>query len=178
MNKLTGLLFLALVFSGLLISQARAVEVGEAMPDFTLQTFDGRNFSLADFKDRPALLVFWNTWCPNCMQELPVLEQIAERYASRGLVILAINTGVNDSEEKARSYWEKSNYRFPSGMDQDMELLAKFGVRGVPTVLLADAKGFVHYKESFLPEDMEVVFSQLGGKGAATGRTLADPSTL
>src|SRR6266498_810503 len=75
-----------------------AVEVGEPVPDFTVRTFDGNNLSRSALAGKPMLLVFWNTWCPDCMRELPIISRLAQRFVPRGLAILAVNTGLNDSE--------------------------------------------------------------------------------
>ncbi len=41
---------------------------------------------------KPLLLVFWATWCPPCLQEIPVLEQWHKEYSDR-FNILAIHVG-------------------------------------------------------------------------------------
>jgi thiol-disulfide isomerase/thioredoxin len=142
-------------------SSARSVEVGEALPDFAVQTFDGGHLSRATLAGKPLMLVFWNTWCADCMRELPEVNRLAGRFVPRGLVILAINTGLNDSEGKARAYWKRSGYLFPSGYDHSFEIGKAFRVPGVPAVFLVDARGVVRYKGSLLPKDMEERLKQL-----------------
>lgn len=138
-----------------LVSPAWSIEVGQPLPDFSLQTFDGHTASRTAMAGRPALLIFWNTWCPICMLELPRINRLAEKFGARGLTLLAINTAISDSESKARSYWSKSGFGFSSGIDLDFEIGQAFGVRGVPTVFLVDAKGVVRYKHALLPQDIE-----------------------
>jgi len=146
------------------ISPSWSTEVGEPLPDFAIQTFDGKNASRATLEGKPALLIFWNTWCPNCMRELPEINRLAEQFGPRGLTVLAINTAINDSETKARVYWKKSEYVFPSGFDYDFEVGQAFRVLGVPTVFLVDSKGVVRYKHPLVPDNMEERFKQLAGK--------------
>jgi len=78
-----------------------------------------------------------------------------------GLALLAVNTAVNDSEKKARAYWLKQGFVFPSGFDHDFEIGDAFGVRGVPTIFLIDSKGIVLYKQALVPENMEERLEQL-----------------
>ena len=92
------------------------------MPDFAIQTFDGSLSSRAALEGKPVLLIFWNTWCPYCMGELPEINRVAEKFGPRGLAVLAINTGINDSESKARAYWKKQQYVFPAGFDRDFDM--------------------------------------------------------
>jgi peroxiredoxin len=132
-----------------------SVEVGEPMPDFSIQTFDGRNLTRAALDGNPVLLVFWNTWCPNCMRELPKINRLANKFDPQKLTVLAINTAINDTENKARAYWTKSGFGFPCGFDHTFEIGQSFAIRGVPTLFLVDAQGIVRFKQAVLPADME-----------------------
>ena len=161
MTRIVKTLLLVLSFLTVMVVPARSVEVGESMPDFALQTFDGSNLSRAMLEGKPLLLVFWNTWCPNCMRELPRINRLAEEFGPRGLKVLAVNTGINDAEGKARAFWKKHGYGFPTGFDHVFEIGQAFRVRGVPTIFLVDSKGVVRYKNVQLPENMEEHFKQL-----------------
>ncbi|GAC1447719.1 MAG: hypothetical protein PVSMB11_09140 [Desulfuromonadaceae bacterium] len=158
-NAIIPLLVLSLLMFTL--SPGWGAEVGEPLPDFSVQTFDGKSLSRATFAGKPLLLVFWNTWCSDCMRELPEINRLAERFGPRGMEMLAVNTGLNDSESKARAYWKKYGYVFPAGFDHSFEIGTAFRVRGVPTVFLVDTKGVVRYKQSLLSKDMEERIKQL-----------------
>jgi len=161
MTQIAKILLVVMWFLIVTVSPGWSIEVGEPLPDFAIQTFDGSRLSRATLVGKPMLLIFWNTWCPYCMEELPKINRVAEKFGSRGLAVLAINTGINDSESKARAHWEKSGYVFPSGFDHYFEITTAFGVRGVPTIFLVDPKGVVRYKQAVLPGDMEDRFKQL-----------------
>jgi thiol-disulfide isomerase/thioredoxin len=164
MTKMTRFLCGVFWFLMILAPTAWGVEVGERLPDFTIQTFDGHNTSRAALDGKPLLLIFWNTWCPYCMEELPKINRVAEKIGPKGLAVFAINTGINDSESKARAYWERSKYVFSSGFDRQFEITTIFGVRGVPTIFLVDSKGVVRYKQAVVPGDMEERFEKLIAK--------------
>ena len=144
-----------------MVSPGWGVEVGEPLPDFTLQTFDGGTASRATLEGKPILVIFWNTWCPKCLRELPEINRQSEKFGPRGLAVLAVNTAMNDTESKARAYWNKYGYAFSCGFDHDFDVGQAFGVFGVPTIFLVDSKGVVRYKQSLLPEDLEERFKQL-----------------
>lgn len=161
MTRIVKALFLVPWFLTVMVVPAWSVEVGESMPDFALQTFDGSKLSRATLAGKPLLLVFWNTWCPNCMRELPRINRLTEEFGPKGLEVLAVNTGINDAEGKARAFWKKHNYGFPTGFDHVFEIGQAFGVRGVPTIFLVDSKGIVRYKHVLLPENMEERLQEL-----------------
>ncbi len=155
------LVLLSLIFT---LPAAWGAEVGESLPDFSIQTFDGKSLSRASFVGKPLLLVFWNTWCSDCMRELPEINRLAQEFVPRGLAVLAVNTGLNDTESKARKYWKKYGYGFPTGFDHSFAIGTAFRVRGVPTVFLVDSKGIVRYKNPQPPKNMEARFKLLTGK--------------
>jgi peroxiredoxin len=164
MRGISKILWAALWFQMVIPSPGWSVEVGEPLPDFGVQTFAGETLSRASLAGKPALIIFWNTWCPTCVRELPQVSRIAGQFPPKELTVLAINTGFNDSEGKARTYWKKRGYLFPVGFDHSFEIGQHFGVIGVPTVFLVDAKGIVRYKNSSLPGSMEERVRELSRK--------------
>ena len=164
MSKKTKILLLALCCQIGMATPGWSVEVGQPAPDFSMQTFAGNRLSRASLKGKPLLLVFWNTWCVNCKKEMPRIGRLARDSAAQGLTVLAINTGLNDSEQKARDYWKKNGYSFPVGFDRHFDIGESFGVLGVPTVLLVDAGGVVRYKSPVLPDNMAQRIGKLSGR--------------
>jgi cytochrome c biogenesis protein CcmG, thiol:disulfide interchange protein DsbE len=164
MRKMIGISLLALLCQTLLVSPGWSLEVGAAIPEFALKSLAGDTVTRESLAGKPALLVFWNTWCPICREELPLINRLAGKYATKGVTVLAINTGLNDSESKTRAYWKKSGYQFPTGFDGSFAIGEAFGVRGVPTVLLVDAKGVVRYQSPLFPENMDERIRQLAGR--------------
>jgi len=164
MSKTTKMLLAALLCQLVMVTAGWGVETGETIPDFGIKTLSGASLSRASLSGRPLLLTFWNTWCPNCRKELPEINRLAEKFAAKGLAVLAINTGLNDSESKARAFWKKNGFSFPAGFDHGFDIGESFGIQGVPTVLLVDARGVVRYKSPLLPENMEERIRQLTSK--------------
>lgn len=164
MLRVTTILLLLLWSQAVPASPGRGVEVGEAMPDIAMPTFAGDTISRSSVAGKPVLLVFWNTWCPTCLRELPQIGKLAEKFSPKELTVVAINTGLNDSESKARAFWKKHGYRFPVGFDHTFGIGQAFGIRGVPTVILVDAKGILRYKSTLPPDNMDERIRQLAGK--------------
>ncbi|MDA8432453.1 MAG: TlpA disulfide reductase family protein, partial [Nitrospiraceae bacterium] len=61
-------------------------------PDFTLKDLRGNHVTLSSLKGKVVLLNFWATWCPPCVAEMPELNKLYRKMASRGLEIVAVST--------------------------------------------------------------------------------------
>jgi thiol-disulfide isomerase/thioredoxin len=70
---------------------AAGAKVGASAPNFTLVTFDGQKFSLADLKGEVVVLNYWATWCAPCKREMVVLENYIRRHRGTDLKIFAVN---------------------------------------------------------------------------------------
>lgn len=71
-------------------------------PDFVLPDLDGNNVRMSDLKGKPVLLVFWATWNPPCIKQIPALAEFHKRYGKDG-TILAVNVDdLKDAETGKR----------------------------------------------------------------------------
>jgi peroxiredoxin len=60
-------------------------------PDFTLKALTGEDITLSQYRGKVVLLDFWATWCGPCMQSIPELVRIQEKYKDKGLVVLGVS---------------------------------------------------------------------------------------
>jgi cytochrome c biogenesis protein CcmG/thiol:disulfide interchange protein DsbE len=87
-----------------------APELTVPLPDGTtyqLTDLDGQPVRLADLRGKAVWINFWASWCPPCQSETPVIRDLAERYASRGLAVIGISvqeTSLDDVQAYATRY--------------------------------------------------------------------------
>ncbi len=62
-----------------------------AAPDFELEDADGKKVKLSSLKGMPAVLHFWASWCPPCIEELPQFLETAKEYEGKNIRWIAIN---------------------------------------------------------------------------------------
>jgi peroxiredoxin len=63
---------------------------GQAAPDFTLESLDGKTVRLSDFRGKGVLLNFWATWCQPCKIEMPWFAELQKQYGPQGLQIVGV----------------------------------------------------------------------------------------
>jgi thiol-disulfide isomerase/thioredoxin len=78
--------------SGILLGTAKRLGVVGKSIQLKGTTTEGKPFDLSQFKDKVVLIEFWATWCPHCVDELPVLKQCYEGYHAKGFEIVGISS--------------------------------------------------------------------------------------
>ncbi|MEE2906843.1 MAG: TlpA disulfide reductase family protein [Planctomycetota bacterium] len=119
--------------------QAQPDSIGKPAPDFTLESLDGQTISLASLKGKVVILDFWATWCGPCRKGLPVLMEIAESEASRGVVLWSVD--LREPAQKVRSFLEKTKWDLPVLLDPKGEVATKYGVGGIPHTVVIGPNG-------------------------------------
>ncbi len=125
--------------------------VGNPAPDFQLARIDGGQISLDDLRGRPAVIVFWTSWCPICREEAPRINALAAEYESKGVRVLGIN--VKDSVARAESGVKEFGVKYVVARDPDGNVARAYKVTGAPTIVFLDRKGVVRYFSNDLPDD-------------------------
>ena len=77
----------------------------------------------------PVIVDFWAPWCGPCRMVAPILDKVAKEYAGK-LIVAKINT------------------------DEYQEWAGKYGVQGIPTMLMLKDGKIVHRQVGALPEPM------------------------
>ncbi|MFM8864970.1 MAG: TlpA disulfide reductase family protein [Limnohabitans sp.] len=88
----------------------------QAQDSFWAQRFDrpqGGELALASLRGRPLLVNFWATWCPPCVEELPMIEAFWREHAAKGIQVLALAV---DQPSAVRRFLERQPLSFPIGL--------------------------------------------------------------
>lgn len=134
------LALLVIVGFTLLRNQRGQVQIGQAVPDFTLTTFSGEKVALQDLKGKVVVINFWASWCLPCEQEAADLEQAWRDYQPGGEVVFL---GVNwsDTDKKALAYLERFGITYKNGPDLGTRISQAFRITGVPETYIVDQNG-------------------------------------
>jgi peroxiredoxin len=117
----------ALYFNGLVANQA---------PNITLNTISGEKISTASLKGKPAIVTFWATDCPGCIEEIPHLKAIHTDYANKGLNLIAVAMK-HDRLDHVVAMTKDKQLPYKIALDSTGEIAKAFGnVRLTPTTFL------------------------------------------
>ncbi len=65
--------------------------VGKDAPDFTVTDINGQKHTLSQYRGKNVMLIFWATWCPPCIAEIPHLIELKKTISEDNLAMLAIS---------------------------------------------------------------------------------------
>ncbi|WP_409251986.1 peroxiredoxin family protein [Bacillus sp. SCS-153A] len=121
---------------------------GDAAPDFTLMTLEGKEVSLSDYKGKKVILNFWATWCPPCKAEMPHMQEYYEEYHKKANVeMLAVNlTTIDEGKTAIKEFVEEYGLTFPILLDEEGTQGTIYKAQTIPTSYMIDTNGIIQHK--------------------------------
>jgi thiol-disulfide isomerase/thioredoxin len=103
--------------------------VGRETPDWTIDSwYQGET----DLDGAPTVLVFWESWCPHCRNEMPRLNEMHAEYGARGLQIVGMTRLTRSATEEAVTQFIADNeIAYPMAKIPE-SLAQQFNVQGIP----------------------------------------------
>lgn len=121
------------------------IEVGDTAPNFTLETFDGEEVKLSDYRGQKVLLNFWATWCPPCRAEMPDMQKYHEEEAGDDVVILGVNlTSQENSMTGIEEFLDEYGITFTILSDKTETTAHIYDAFSLPTSYLINTDGSIH----------------------------------
>lgn len=128
--------------------KSRELLVGTQYKDFSAFDTNGIPVTLGDFVGRSDFLYldFWASWCGPCIDDIPVLNKIYDKYKTKGLEIIGISL---DKEKKnwinAIKKHQINNWLHCAGLDDAWisEIRNKYKFDGIPYGILIDKHGVI-----------------------------------
>lgn len=128
------------------------VLTGQTLHNFALNDLNGRPWEFRNHRGRLVLVDFWGPWCVPCLQAIPHLNILQERYGPSGLEVVGIAYDKGQPLEQARKVNDvrqrlRINYRLLLGGDPaDCPVRQQFRVTNWPTLVLLDERGRIVWR--------------------------------
>jgi cytochrome c biogenesis protein CcmG, thiol:disulfide interchange protein DsbE len=127
-------------------------KVGQLAPELAVSLPDGTTYQLTDLSGRPVRLAdlrgkavwinFWASWCPPCQSETPVIRDLSERYADRGLVVIGISVQ-ETSLADIQAYATRYQLGYTIAADLSGNIFRLYRPPGLPTQVFIGPEGAI-----------------------------------
>lgn len=134
-TKTLGLL--ALMAASFCTTPAWSTEMRDA-PAFSVAGEAGK-LNLADFRGKVVYLDFFASWCGPCRASFKWLNDAHEKYADKGLVVIAVN--VDKEKDLAAQFLKENPAKFRIGYDPEGNVAQAYQLKGMPSSYMIDRKG-------------------------------------
>jgi cytochrome c biogenesis protein CcmG, thiol:disulfide interchange protein DsbE len=106
-----------------------------------LNTDAGMGKALSELKGKVVVLDFWATWCGPCIQSIPHNNELAKKYADKGLVMIGVCSprGGEQMPDTVKS----KGIAYPVCVDAKGRVNASYSVDGYPDYYIIDRQGRV-----------------------------------
>jgi peroxiredoxin len=137
---------MALLTAGLVWVVSGTLEVhitttGDTAPNFSIVTEQGKTVTRSDFGGKILMLNFWATWCSTCMEEFPSMNQFAQEYKDKGVVVLGVS---NDKNERLyKRFLSQMHVSYDTARDPEANISASYGTFQLPETYIIDRNGKV-----------------------------------
>lgn len=144
----------------------------------------GKKTTLAELRGKYVLLEFWGYWCGPCVGSMPILIDLHEKFADKGLAIVGVHVDNEGDVETAaqldekcathkEKLWKGRDLPFPVALTTRKEVEGQaskpataadqYGILGYPTTILIDREGNVvgRFDEARSAEDAPKTIQKL-----------------
>ena len=136
---LLGFVVLFVVFFSQPHGQFRVIGLGDQVPNFTLRDDAGKVVALADFRGKIVVLNFWATWCAPCVDEMPSLKRLTEKYADKGVQVVGVS--LDEDPDAYREFLTKNQITFLTLRNPSRTASEEYGTFKLPETYIISRDG-------------------------------------
>lgn len=126
------------------------LQEGAVLKELNFKDSNGNNFTLDSLKGKVIVLNFWFIGCKPCVEEIPDLNRIQEKFKDKDVVFLAVTF---DSKKKLDDFAKKKSFNFTI-VPNSMNIIRQFYVNSYPTTIIIDKDRKIHLVDDLLVFDL------------------------
>jgi len=105
--------------------------------DFRLESVDGKEYSISEFRGKKVILNFFATWCTPCRAEIPDFESFHQN--NKDIVLIGVN--IQEDKKTVEEFLKSMGVSYIVLLDKEGKIATNFGIEGIPTTFLLDENG-------------------------------------
>jgi peroxiredoxin len=118
--------------------------LGQMAPTFAVDTLEDGSATLADAAGSVLVVDFWASWCPPCVEGLPVLRDAVQSFADADVPVRLIAMNVQEDPATIRQFLDEQGLTdLTVGLDPDGTVAQAYGVQGIPQTVVINPDGRV-----------------------------------
>jgi len=121
--------------------EARLLDQGDPLPEFSLSLLDGGQASRQGFMGRPMLYYFYAGWCPCSHESVANIRRAVEEGKTAGVGVMFV--GIQDSRDNLEKFARTHDLTFPVAVEGGQMFADRVGVSITPTTVFVDREGVV-----------------------------------
>ncbi|MDP3436197.1 MAG: TlpA disulfide reductase family protein [Bacteroidales bacterium] len=131
---------------------------GKMAPDFGLLDVNGKKIMLSDLRGKNVYIDIWSTWCGPCIQEIPFVEKLHEKYKnSKNLEFVSISVDDDIKAWKNKLAEDKPSWKnFVAEGGYNSSLNKKYFITAIPRFLLIDKDGKIISINALRPSSPDI----------------------
>ncbi|MBS1517675.1 MAG: redoxin domain-containing protein [Bacteroidetes bacterium] len=111
-------------------------KVGDKVSDFTIQNYNGADYTLSKSGANFTVIIFMSTTCPFVQPYTDRLNGLVKEFGSNGVAIWGINSNKTESTKEVMDHAAKKGYQFPVLKDESSSVADQFGAERTPEVFV------------------------------------------
>lgn len=111
-------------------------KVGDTFPVLADYKLEG---TLPETKDKVVVVDFWASWCGPCKASFPAFRELHEKFADKGVVIIAVS--IDEDKGEMEGFLKKAKVPFVAVRDAKQKLAEKLSIESIPTTFILGRDG-------------------------------------
>jgi len=156
-KKMKNIRLIVILFFGLaLFSETQAQTF---VRNFALPGEKNQDVQLAEIQgEKLTVIDFWTSWCKPCLNAIPEIIKLHEKYDSLGVAFVGINADGPRSVSKAMPLAKSLGIKYPILFDTSGDLTSELNITTFPTILIINSnRKIVFIQEGFTKSDTAVI---------------------
>jgi len=144
--------------------QSSKSNVGSMAADFALNDVNGNSVNFSSLKGKTVLLDFWGTWCGPCIQSIPELKKLYDKFGGSDFEIVSVANDQNINKWKNTVSAKGMNW--VNLIDQNEKVCTQYEISAFPSLFLIDKQGDFIAKRTNIYEVEEYLNNNFSGQSS------------